>query len=58
MKSGSKLNNFATEFPNRFFDCGIAEEHAMTFAAGLAANGKRPLPFHLFCLFRKERMTS
>ncbi|WP_075876313.1 1-deoxy-D-xylulose-5-phosphate synthase [Merdibacter massiliensis] len=42
MKSGSKLNNFATEFPNRFFDCGIAEEHAMTFAAGLAANGKRP----------------
>ncbi len=42
MKSGSKLSNFAREFPNRFFDCGIAEEHAMTFAAGLAINGKRP----------------
>ncbi len=42
MKSGSKLGNFAREFPNRFFDCGIAEEHAMTFAAGLAINGKRP----------------
>ena len=42
MKSGSKLSNFANEFPDRFFDCGIAEEHAATFAAGLAINGKRP----------------
>lgn len=42
MKSGSKLDNFAREFPNRFFDCGIAEEHAATFAAALAASGKRP----------------
>lgn len=42
MKSGSKLSNFANEFPQRFFDCGIAEEHAATFAAGLAASGKRP----------------
>lgn len=42
MKSGSKLSNFFTAYPNRSFDCGIAEEHAMTFAAGLAASGKHP----------------
>lgn len=42
MKAGAKLGMFAKEFPQRFFDCGIAEEHAMTFAAGLAVNGKRP----------------
>lgn len=42
MKGGSKLDNFFTKFPNRSFDCGIAEEHAMTFAAGLCINGKRP----------------
>ena len=42
MKAGAKLDGFAREFLQRFFDCGIAEEHAMTFAAGLAASGKRP----------------
>ena len=42
MKAGAKLDGFAREFPQRFFDCGIAEEHAMTFAAGLAASGTRP----------------
>ncbi|MGL5541656.1 MAG: 1-deoxy-D-xylulose-5-phosphate synthase [Erysipelotrichaceae bacterium] len=42
MVSGSKLDKFFTLFPTRSFDCGIAEEHAMTFAAGLAASGKRP----------------
>ena len=42
MKAGAKLDGFAREFTQRFFDCGIAEEHAMTFAAGLAASGKRP----------------
>ena len=42
MKAGAKLDGFAREFPQRFFDCGIAEEHAMTFAAGLAASSKRP----------------
>ena len=42
MKAGAKLDGFAREFPQRFFYCGIAEEHAMTFAAGLAASGKRP----------------
>ena len=42
MKSGSKLQNFFDKYPERSFDCGIAEEHAMTFAAGLAVSGKRP----------------
>ncbi|MEG0275235.1 MAG: 1-deoxy-D-xylulose-5-phosphate synthase, partial [Longicatena sp.] len=42
MKGGSKLDKFFQELPQRSFDCGIAEEHAMTFAAGLAVSGKRP----------------
>lgn len=42
MQMGSKLHNFEKMFPNRMFDCGIAESHATTFAAGLAASGKKP----------------
>ncbi|MBA2918468.1 1-deoxy-D-xylulose-5-phosphate synthase [Sphingomonas sp. MAH-20] len=42
MPSGTGLDKFATEFPERFFDVGIAEQHAVTFAAGLAAQGMRP----------------
>lgn len=42
MISGSKLNNFFEAYPNRSFDCGIAEEHAMCFAAALAQSKKRP----------------
>lgn len=42
MIGGSKLNEFFDTYPDRSFDCGIAEEHAMTFAAGLAMNGIRP----------------
>lgn len=42
MISGSSLHLFQEKFPNRFFDVGIAEQHAVTFAAGLAANGKIP----------------
>ena len=42
MSKGSKLDKFATLFPERFFDCGIAEEHAMTFSASLALSGMRP----------------
>ena len=42
MKSGSKLSAFFKKYPNRSFDCGIAEEHAMTFAAGLCVSGARP----------------
>lgn len=43
MCDGVGLPDFAKEFPDRFFDTGIAEEHAMTFAAGLAAAGKKPV---------------
>lgn len=42
MISGSKLEKFFAKFPERSFDCGIAEEHAATLAAGLAISGKRP----------------
>ncbi len=42
MADGTGLDRFAKEHKNRFFDVGIAEEHAVTFAAGLAANGYRP----------------
>ena len=43
MPEGTGLNAFADRFPQRFFDVGIAEQHAMTFAAGLAADGFRPV---------------
>jgi len=43
MKEGSGLTEFAERFPKRFFDVGIAEQHACTFAAGLAAEGLRPV---------------
>ncbi len=43
MCEGTGLENFKKSYPERFFDVGIAEEHAVTFAAGLAAAGKRPV---------------
>ena len=43
MKDGTGLNDFAREFPGRIFDVGIAEGHMVAFAAGLAANGMRPV---------------
>ncbi len=43
MPDGTGLTPFAKEFPDRFFDVGIAEQHAVTFAAGLAAEGFRPV---------------
>ncbi len=43
MPDGTGLVRFAQEFPRRFFDVGIAEEHAVTFAAGLATQGFRPV---------------
>lgn len=43
MKEGTGLNCFAERFPDRFFDVGIAEQHAVTFAAGLATEGLRPV---------------
>ncbi|MBO7303393.1 MAG: 1-deoxy-D-xylulose-5-phosphate synthase [Clostridia bacterium] len=42
MGDGTGLNIFKEKHPERFFDVGIAEEHALTFSAGLAANGMRP----------------
>jgi 1-deoxy-D-xylulose-5-phosphate synthase len=42
MPSGTGLNLFGDKFPNRCFDVGIAEQHAVTFAAGLAAEGMKP----------------
>lgn len=43
MESGVGLKRFHNMFPNRFFDVGIAEGHAVTFAAGLAAGGQKPV---------------
>ncbi len=43
MASSTGLLNFAKEFPDRFFDVGICEQHAVTFAAGLAMSGMRPV---------------
>ena len=42
MKDGTGLTEFANEYPDRFFDVGIAEQHALTFAAGLAIEGMIP----------------
>lgn len=42
MASGCGMSRFADRFPDRFFDVGIEEEHAVTFSAGLAAGGLRP----------------
>ncbi|MGN1089640.1 MAG: 1-deoxy-D-xylulose-5-phosphate synthase [Huintestinicola sp.] len=43
MKYGTGLNKFAADHPERFYDVGIAEQHAVTFAAGLAVNGMKPV---------------
>ncbi len=43
MTDGTGLTEFAERFPNRFFDVGIAEEHAVTFAGGLARAGLKPI---------------
>jgi len=43
MPSGTGLNRFQEAYPDRFFDVGICEQHAVTFAAGLAAQGLRPV---------------
>ena len=42
MKDGTGLSEFATKFPERYFDVGIAEQHALTFSAGLANEGLIP----------------
>ncbi len=42
MSSGTGLNEFSSEYKNRFFDVGIAEQHALTFSSGLASGGLKP----------------
>ena len=43
MREGSGMVKFAAEYPDRYFDVGIAEQHAVTFAAGLACEGLKPV---------------
>ncbi len=43
MCDGSGLNRFQEQYPDRYFDVGIAEQHALTFAAGLACDGLKPV---------------
>ena len=43
MREGSGMVRFASEFPERYFDVGIAEQHAVTFAAGMACEGLKPV---------------
>ena len=43
MREGSGLVRYAREFKNRYFDVGIAEQHAVTFAAGMACSGMKPV---------------
>lgn len=53
MAVGTGLSNFARRFPDRFFDVGIAEEHAVIFAAGLAARSFRPI-FAVYSTFAQR----
>ncbi len=53
MPDGTGLSDFAKRFPNRFFDVGIAEEHAMTFACGLATQGMIPV-FAVYSTFMQR----
>lgn len=55
MKEGSALGGFASRFPKRFFDVGIAEEHMMTMSAGMAAGGLRPVAF-IYSTFLQRAM--
>lgn len=56
MPDGVGLTKFSKWFPDRFFDVGIAEAHAVTFAAGLAAGGLKPV-FAVYSSFYKGHMT-
>ena len=51
MPDGTGLKRFKNVFPERFFDVGIAEQHAVTFAAGLAAGRHDPGRGGVFILF-------
>ena len=54
MPSGTGLNLFEEKFPERTFDVGIAEQHAVTFAPGLATEGYKPYAANLFNLSSKK----
>ena len=54
LSSSTRINWFAEKFPERFFECGIAEENLITVAAGLAACGKMPF-VSTFAVFETER---
>ena len=53
-RMGPGCEKFCKEFPDRFFDVGIAEEHAVSFAAGLALGGVSPVVAMLFLLFAES----
>ena len=53
MPSGTGLEAFAAKYPDRFFDVGIAEQHAVTFAAGLAADGLKPFAAIYSCFLQR-----
>ena len=55
MATGVKLENFRAQFPDRFFDVGIAESHMLTMAAGMAAGGLRPWVF-IYSTFLQRAM--
>jgi len=55
MPDGTGLTSFAEEFPDRFFDVGICEQHGVTFAAGLAAEGLRPV-FAVYSTFLQRAL--
>ena len=55
MKEGSSLDGFEKRFPDRFYDVGIAEEHMLTMAAGMAAGGLRPVVF-IYSTFLQRAM--
>jgi transketolase len=54
LSSSTRINWFAKEFPERFFECGVAEENLITIAAGLATCGKMPFA-STFAVFGTER---
>ena len=53
MPSGTGLNEFAKKFPDRYYDVGIAEQHGVTFAAGMAADGLKPVAAIYSCFLQR-----
>ena len=56
MREGSGLVEFEKKFPERYFDVGIAEQHAITFAAGLACENIKPV-VAIYSTFYRELST-